>query len=146
MADVRLFRRRLDLARVARSLPDDAGGVVLFAGRVRPDRVRGGRVEALYYEAHEPLAIAALERVARLAERRFGLSAAVLHHRLGLVPVGETAVIVAAAASHRDAAFRGARFLIDQLKRRAPIWKSDRARPARPRRRRPGRRPGRSSG
>jgi molybdopterin synthase catalytic subunit len=144
--DVLLTRRHLDPARVARGLPEDAGGVVLFAGRVRPDRVAAGNVEALFYEAHKSLALRALEDVARRAERKFGLTASVLHHRLGVVPVGETSVIVAAAAPHRDAAFRGARFLIDQLKKRAPIWKSDRVRPARPRPRRPRRRRARSSG
>ena len=87
---VRLSRRRLSVAAAMRSLEgDDLGGVVVFVGRVRPDRTRRGRVIALEYESHRPVAVAALDELERTARRRFGLGAVVLWHRLGTVPVGE---------------------------------------------------------
>jgi molybdopterin synthase catalytic subunit len=116
------------------------GGVVLFAGRVRPDRVEGGRVEALDYEAHLVPArqqLAALERTARL---RFGAERVVLWHRVGRVKVGEVSVLVGAACGHRAAAFEATRFLIEELKTSVPIWKTARARSGRRPPRRPDRR------
>jgi len=141
---VRLSPRRLSVTAAMHELEgDDLGGVVVFVGRVRPDRTRRGRVAALEYESHRPLALAALDELERTARRRFGLGGVVLWHRLGTVPVGEPSVIVGAAAGHRATAFAGARFLIEQLKARAPIWKRERARPVRRPRSRPGGRAGR---
>ncbi|HYB79759.1 MAG TPA: molybdenum cofactor biosynthesis protein MoaE [Thermoplasmata archaeon] len=141
---VRLSRRRLSVAAAMRSLEgNELGGVVVFVGRVRPDRTRRGRVVALEYESHRPLAEAALAELERKARRRFGLGGVVLWHRLGPVPVGEPSVIVGAAAGHRVQAFAGARFLIEQLKAKVPIWKRARARPGRRPRSRPGGRAGR---
>lgn len=115
----------------------------MFVGRVRPDTTRRGRVVALDYESHRSLAETALAELERTARRRFGLGAVVLWHRLGPVPVGEPSVIVGAAAGHRSMAFAGARFLIEQLKAKIPIWKRERARPGRRRRSPPGGRAGR---
>jgi len=144
---VRLSRHRLSVESAMRSLAgDELGGVVVFVGRVRPDRVRGSHVVALDYESHRPLALAALAELERTARRRFGLGGVVLWHRLGPVPVGEPSVIVGAAAGHRAAAFAGARFLIEQLKAKVPIWKRERARPGRRPRSRPGGRAARSAG
>lgn len=135
---IRLTRRRLSMARAYRSLPDPkSGGVVLFAGRVRPDRGRGGPIVALDYEADPTMAVRELEALERTARSRFHARQVILWHRLGRVPVGEPSVIVGVAAAHRAEAFEAARFLIDELKERVPIWKSSRAPPGR---RRPARR------
>jgi len=132
---VRLTSRPLSAASAMRALEGPGlGGVVLFAGRVRPDRTAGGRVRALDYEAHRPLALAALGDLERTARRRFGAERVVLWHRLGRVPVGETSVLVGAATGHRAAAFRAARYLIEALKKEVPIWKAAPERPARRRR------------
>ena len=119
------------------------GGVVVFVGRVRPDPMPRGRVAALDYEAHRPLALAALSNLERAARRRYGAAKVVLWHRLGPVPVGEPSVIVGVATGHRAPAFAAARYLIEQLKRQVPIWKQDRGRPVRRRRSPPGGRAGR---
>ncbi len=47
------------------------------------------------------------------------------HHRIGSLDVGEPAVVVAVSAAHRDAAFPAGRYLIDEIKARAPIWKKE---------------------
>ncbi len=139
-ASVLLTARALSVEQAMRELSGPAlGGVALFAGRVRPDRTRAGRVWALFYEAHEPLATRRLRELERTARRRFGAGRVVLWHRIGRLRVGEVAVIVGAACPHRDAAFEAARYLIEQLKVEVPIWKTDRARPARRRRPRPSR-------
>lgn len=136
---VRLTRGRLSSAAAVRELEGPGlGGIVLFAGRARPDRTREGRVVALDYEAHRAPALKVLAELERTALRRFGAERAILWHRLGTVPVDEVSVLAGAAAGHRAEAFAAARFLIEQLKAKAPIWKTARARPARPPRRRPG--------
>ena len=144
---VRLSARPLSVPAAYRELEGpDLGGVAVFVGRVRPDRRPGGPVVALDYEVDRAIALGRLAAIARRAERTWGARRTVLWHRVGRVPVGGVAVIVGAAAGHRDPAFRAARFLIEELKRTVPIWKAERARPARRPRPRPGRPGGRSSG
>lgn len=135
---VRIDRRKLSYAAALRALEGPGlGGIVLFVGRVRPDRTRYGRVAALDYEAHLPLARNVLLDLERTARRRFGAGRVVLWHRTGTVPVDEPSVLVGVAAGHRATAFAAARFLIEELKAKAPIWKSDRVRSGRRPRPRP---------
>ncbi len=147
MASVRLTDRPLSVASAFRALEArGAGGVTIFVGRVRPDPGTGGRVVALVYEAHRGPALARFRALAREAERRFPTLGLVLWHRTGRLRVGEISVIVGAACAHRAPAFATARFLIEDLKVTVPIWKSERARPARRPRRPRDRRVGRSAG
>jgi molybdopterin synthase catalytic subunit len=144
---VRLARRPIPFAAVGSRLTrGGGGGIVVFAGVVRPDRVGSARVVALDYEVDPVPARRALERLERTARRRFGATEVRLVHRLGRVRVGEIAVLVAVACPHRAKAFDAAEWLIDQLKATVPIWKEVRARRAhRPRRPR-ARSGGRSAG
>lgn len=129
---VRLDRRRLSYAAALRALEGPGlGGIVVFVGRVRPDRTSRGQVVALDYEAHVPLARSALSDLEQRARKRFGVQRVVLWHRTGRVPVDEASVVVGVAAGHRAEAFAAARFLIERLKAEAPIWKAERARSAR---------------
>jgi molybdopterin synthase catalytic subunit len=66
-----------------------------------------------------------LAAIVAAAIDRHGLTAAAAEHRIGTVPLSEPSVVVAASAAHRDAAFLGAREIIDELKARAPIWKKE---------------------
>ena len=144
---VRLTRRPLSVTAAARALGGaGGGGLTIFVGRVRPDRVRTGVVVALDYEADPVRALRAMERVESEVARRWNTTGTVLWHRVGRLPVGTASVIAGAAAGHRAEAFAAARALIERLKEEVPIWKRDRARPARRRPRRPSRRAGRSSG
>ena len=98
-----------------------AGGVTLFVGTVR-DHDAGKAVTALDYTAH-PTALARLGDVlAGVAGRHPGVALAAVH-RAGPLEIGEAAVVVAAAAAHRGAAFDASRELIDDLKATVPIWK-----------------------
>lgn len=115
----------LDLAALRATLADlHCGGYAAFEGWVR-DHNEGQRVLRLEYEAFAPLAQREGERVLAEARARFGVQGVVCAHRVGLLELGEVAVFVAAAAAHRDEAFRACRYVIDEVKHRLPIWKKE---------------------
>ena len=122
---VRLLALRdvpIDVAEVLAAVEDPgAGGVVSFTGLVR-DTDGGKGVSALEYVAH-PDALAALRRVCEQVAADLPVCAVAAVHRTGLLAVGDVAVVVAASAPHRGAAFEAARRLIDDLKEGVPIWK-----------------------
>jgi MoaE-MoaD fusion protein len=117
---------------------DSDGAVVSFVGRTRAtagtpapgqegeaERFAGQRVVRLSYEAYEEMALGVLRAIAAEIETRWGITGVGIVHRTGPVAVGETSVIICAAAAHRDAAFEACRYAIEELKARAPIWKSE---------------------
>jgi molybdopterin converting factor subunit 1 len=95
-----------------------AGAVVTFSGVTRT-------VDHLDYEAYAEMAAEQIETIVAAAIERHGLCAAAAEHRIGRVALSEPSVIVAASAPHRAEAFAGAREIIDEIKRRAPIWKRE---------------------
>jgi molybdopterin synthase catalytic subunit len=101
------------------------GGVVTFFGVVRDDYHGSRRVRALWYEAHEGMALREFETIAQEAREHYGDVRLAIVHRVGELRVGETSVAVLAAAAHRAEAFQACRYAIDELKRRAPIWKKE---------------------
>lgn len=109
------------LAFVARR---SAGGNVLFVGTAR-DVTDGLATDRLEYEAHEPLALAVLERLCAAALDEFALEAVAVVHRLGLVEAGEASIAVAASAPHRREAFAAAERLMERIKAEVPIWKCE---------------------
>lgn len=98
-----------------------AGGIALFTGVVR-DHDEGRGVTRLTYSAH-PSAGAELRRVAEKVAAGFDVHALAAVHRTGKLDVGEIAVVVAVACTHRGEAFDACRVLIDELKATVPIWK-----------------------
>ncbi|MEZ0324389.1 MAG: ThiF family adenylyltransferase [Fimbriimonas sp.] len=100
------------------------GGLVIFEGRVR-DVNEGNVVEALEYEALDDLAAREGEHILADALARFSVSAAACVHRVGLLQLGEIAIRVEVAAAHRRAAFDACEFIVDEVKRRVPIWKKE---------------------
>jgi MoaE-MoaD fusion protein len=109
----------LSLDRLAAAVRDPrAGAVVTFSGVTRD-------VDHLDYEAYVEMAAEQIEAIVAAAIERHGLTAAAAEHRIGRVPRSEPSVIVAASAPHRAEAFAGAREIIDEIKRRAPIWKRE---------------------
>ncbi|MGH8721596.1 MAG: molybdenum cofactor biosynthesis protein MoaE [Burkholderiales bacterium] len=115
----------LDLGRLVAQVSAPArGGVACFLGVVR-DHHDGRAVESLDYAAYEPMAEAECARIVAEAHARWQAEVA-LAHRLGHLAVGDAAVAIAAAAAHRDAAFAACRYVIEEVKRRVPIWKRER--------------------
>jgi molybdopterin synthase catalytic subunit len=95
-----------------------AGAVVTFSGVTR-------EVDFLDYEAYTEMAAEQIDVIVADAIERHGLCRAAADHRIGRVELGEPSVVVAASAPHRDAAFAGAREIIDEIKARVPIWKRE---------------------
>lgn len=102
----------------------DTGATVTFTGTVR-DHARGRQVTALEYEAYAPAAEKMLARIADEIRDRWGLERVAIVHRVGLLPVGETSVVIAISSAHRDAAFDACRYAIERLKEIVPIWKKE---------------------
>lgn len=119
--DIRLVRGALDVGVTENTT--GAGGIVQFLGDVRPFE-DGERIEGIEYEAHEEMAEHQLRKIAEEAAERFGLLAIRLHHRIGFVEAGQTSLFLVVAAAHRGAAFKSAQWIVDELKKRVPIWKS----------------------
>src|SRR5581483_8552151 len=105
----RVSAEPLDVSWLARAVVrPEAGAVVTFCGVTR-------EVQRLEYEAYAEMAL----------ERIRGIATEAAEHRVGSVPLGEPSVVVSVSAAHRDAAFAGAREVIDRIKAEAPIWKRE---------------------
>jgi molybdopterin synthase catalytic subunit len=100
------------------------GAVGVFIGNVRGENL-GRRVIALHYEAYEPLALAEGQGILDEAAARFGSVRVAAAHRHGSLAPGEVAVVVVAAAPHRQEAFAACRWIIDEIKERLPVWKRE---------------------
>jgi molybdopterin synthase catalytic subunit len=104
-------------------MTDSDGAYVQFVGVVR-DHSKGRSVTGLEYQVYAPMATAQMEKLVTEVKARWGLACAILH-RYGFIPVGETAVVVCVASSHRAEAFDACRWAIDTLKADVPIWKKE---------------------
>lgn len=107
---------------------DACGGIVTFLGVVRERAHDGREVDGLSYEAHEAMALAEFAQIGEEIGARFSGVRLGIVHRVGDLAVGEIAVAVCAASPHRAQAFEACAYAIDELKRRAPIWKKERYR------------------
>jgi molybdopterin synthase catalytic subunit len=115
----------IDLAEFRRRLVDPAcGGYVQFDGWVR-DHNEGRSVLRLEYEVYAPLAEKEGARIIAEARRRFDIRNACGVHRSGLLELSDVAVVVGVSSPHRAAAFDACRYIIDEVKRRLPIWKKE---------------------
>jgi molybdopterin synthase catalytic subunit len=103
--------------------PQD-GAVVTFAGVAR-DNFAGRASASLTYEAYAPMAEQVLAQLADEARERWEIGNVAVHHRVGHLALGETAVLVVVAAPHRHAAFEAAAYIMDRIKEVAPIWKRE---------------------
>ena len=100
------------------------GAVATFLGLVRNHNV-GRRVQYLEYEAYEPLAIKAFERISQEINGHWPGVRLALHHRIGRIEIGDASVAIAAASPHRAVAFSACRYAIERVKQIAPIWKRE---------------------
>lgn len=112
------------VCRHAGRAPGTDGAVATFLGLVRRHNLGRG-VRHLEYEAYEPLARKAFERIAAEVEGRWPGVCLALHHRIGRLELGEASVAIAAASAHRADAFAACRYAIERVKQIAPIWKRE---------------------
>ncbi len=102
----------------------EVGGIALFLGTVR-DRNAGQPITLLEYQAYASMAEKEMQRIAEQIEGEQPGTRLAAQHRTGALSIGELAVICAAGAAHREAAFSACRALIDRIKSSVPIWKRE---------------------
>jgi molybdopterin synthase catalytic subunit len=119
-----LSQSPLDVAGlIARVAAPSQGGIASFLGQVR-DHHEGRGVQRLEYSAYGPMAEAECAHIVAEAEARWPVRIA-LQHRVGRLEIGDVAVAVAAGGAHREEAFAACRFVIEEVKRRVPVWKKE---------------------
>ncbi|RRR65590.1 MAG: molybdenum cofactor biosynthesis protein MoaE [Candidatus Viridilinea halotolerans] len=100
------------------------GAVVTFAGVAR-NNFEGRATAHLSYEAYPEMAATVFAQLADEARLRWPIGRVAIHHRTGMLAIGESAVLVVVAAPHRQAAFEAAAYIMDRIKAVAPIWKKE---------------------
>jgi len=120
-----LVRAPIDSGALIRSVSSPANGaVILFLGAVR--QVNEGRdVTGIDYAAYEGMALRELQAIVDEGATRFGTGDVVVEHRLGELQVEDISVGIAVGHPHRDTAYAVSRWVVEELKRRVPIWKRE---------------------
>ena len=122
---VRLTVDPIDYASLVEEIRNNqSGAIVLFLGTVR-DFSEGKLVIGLEYEAYPPMAEGQLNEIMVQAARRWPLQNAIVEHRYGRLALGDIAVAVVTACAHRAEAFDAARWIMDTIKEKVPIWKQE---------------------
>lgn len=125
MSPARLTTQVIDATSLIREVESpDRGAVSLFLGTVRNSN-DGRSVDGIDYTAYDAMAVAEMNRIVFEAAERFPGVAIALEHRVGTLSVGEVSVGIASAHAHRGPALDANRYVIEELKRRVPIWKRE---------------------
>ena len=103
---------------------DSNGAVVTFLGNTR-DNFEGKDVIRLEYEAYVKMAVKKLEEIRQEMMQEFGIEDIAISHRIGVVDIGETSLVVAVASPHRTEAFQACHKVVDRVKEIVPIWKKE---------------------
>ena len=115
---------KLNIAAIAATVSSPKyGAVTTFSGAVRAAHA-GRRVKGISYDCFVPLAENEMALILKQAEKKWPVAVAAVH-RIGRLRVGEVSVFVAAGSAHRPEAFMACRWMIDEIKRRVPIWKKE---------------------
>src|SRR5437667_12227722 len=103
----------------------DAGAINDFWGVVR--RIEDGReIDGIEYEAHREMAEHQLRQIAEQAAEKFRFRVVIIHHRIGFIAVGEPSLFLRVTSLHREEAFRASQWIVNELKKKVPIWKKPR--------------------
>jgi len=103
---------------------DEDGAAVLFLGIVR-DHADGRPVTGMTYESYEEMAEPVLREIALEAAQRIGSDRVAVVHRVGDLRIGEVSVAIAVSSPHRAEAFDASRYVIEEIKKRLPVWKKE---------------------
>lgn len=103
---------------------DEDGAVLLFIGVVR-DHADGRAVTGMRYEAFEEMAVDVLQTIAEEAAGHLGTDRVAVVHRIGDLGVGDASVAIAVSSPHRGDAYEASRYVIEQIKKRLPVWKKE---------------------
>lgn len=125
MSTARLSSQPVDLASLIREVSADGRGAIsVFLGTVR-NSSEGRAVDGIDYSAYDAMAVAEMDRIAAEASERFPGVVVALEHRIVTLGVGDVSVAIACAHAHRGPALDANRYVIEELKRRVPIWKRE---------------------
>ncbi|HOP28918.1 MAG TPA: molybdenum cofactor biosynthesis protein MoaE [Spirochaetota bacterium] len=100
------------------------GADLVFIGKVR-DHSRGKTVLHIDYEIYDTMALKELNKIADEALAQWDTGRILIVHRYGRVNIGEASIVIAVSSSHRDESYRSSRYIIDEIKKRVPIWKKE---------------------
>jgi len=103
---------------------DEDGAVLLFLGTVR-NHAGGEAVNGITYEAYERMATPVLTEIAREAAERLGTDRLAVVHRVGELAVGDVSVAIAVSSPHRAESYDASRYVIEEIKKRLPVWKRE---------------------
>ena len=125
MSAARLVVQPIDVSALTSEVAgDDRGAISIFLGTVRNSN-EGRAVDGIDYSAYEAMAVAEMNRIVAEAVDRFPGVEVALEHRTGTLKVGDVSVAIACAHAHRSPALDANRYVIEELKRRVPIWKRE---------------------
>lgn len=117
--------KTIDTQAIIKSVDLPEGGAVnVFIGTVR-NATKGKKVLKLEFEAYEPMATKELSKIIETAKSKWPILKVVVHHRTGIMQIGEVPVVIAVSTAHRAAGFEACQFIIDTLKETVPIWKKE---------------------
>jgi molybdopterin synthase catalytic subunit len=125
MTDILITGKPLDIPScIEWVMSPQSGGIDVFIGTVRT-LTREKQVLRLEFEAYENMAISEMKKIADDVMQKWPVHKILIHHRIGILQVGEIPVVIAVSAAHRAAAFDACRYTIDTLKQTVPIWKKE---------------------
>lgn len=123
--DILLSDQPLDVQQAVNAVNDaGAGAVDVFIGTVR-NKTQDRPVVRLDYEAYDSMAIAQMRKLAEETAGKWPVAGIAIHHRKGVLRIGDIAVVIAVSTPHRQEAFEACKYTIDTLKERVPIWKKE---------------------
>jgi molybdopterin synthase catalytic subunit len=125
MINIKISDKPLDISDCINwAMSPQCGGIDIFIGTVR-NITNGKIVTQLQYEAYEKMALSEMKKIAEQALQTWTVEKVLIHHRKGILSIGEAAVVIAVSAPHRAAAFDACKYAIDTLKKTVPIWKKE---------------------
>ncbi len=104
---------------------EKSGSFIVFEGRVRKDTLSKRCVKEIIYEAYEDMAEKEIDMIIKKARKKFGVREIFVKHRVGRVKVGEIAFFVLVLSAHRRERFSAIQFVINEIKKKVPIWKKE---------------------
>ncbi|XP_043241808.1 molybdopterin synthase catalytic subunit-like [Amphibalanus amphitrite] len=122
---LRLTNEPLSLESISKEVgSDDCGAISSFCGTTR-NSFEDRQVVRLEYEAYEEMAVSEMKKICGALREKWSLKHIAIYHRLGVVPVGESSIIIAISSCHRRDSLEAVAHAIDALKARVPIWKRE---------------------
>lgn len=123
---LKLTKDKLDIGAISDLVADETcGAIAMFAGTTR-DNFEDKKVICLEYEAYEPMAIKIMTNICNEIRSKWPDTKNIaIYHRLDIVPVKESSVVIAISSPHRQTSLQSVQFAIDELKRSVPIWKKE---------------------